>query len=71
MKADVIFGILIPFIGTPEGAACVVLMKKEFGRTVQRALTGFASGVMTPATKSNPCKFPFSRFGRGNFLLTP
>ena len=71
MKADGFFGILIPFIGTTAGAACVVLMKKESGRTVQRALTGFSSGVMTPATKRNPCKIPLFQFWEGEFSLNP
>jgi ZIP family zinc transporter len=43
-------GILIPFIGTALGSACVLFMKKELGRTVQRALTGFAGGVMVAAS---------------------
>ncbi len=43
-------GILIPFIGTALGSACVLFMKKELGRTVQRALTGFAGGVMVSAS---------------------
>lgn len=43
-------GILIPFIGTSLGSAFVFLMKKQLGRSVQRALTGFAAGVMTAAS---------------------
>ncbi|MBQ9468226.1 MAG: ZIP family metal transporter [Clostridia bacterium] len=50
MHLKVIEGIAIPFIGTALGAACVFLMKKELGRTVQRALTGFAGGVMVAAS---------------------
>ena len=44
------FGILIPFIGTTLGAACVFFMKKTLGKSVQRALTGFAAGVMVAAS---------------------
>lgn len=33
-------GLLIPFIGTSGGAACVFLLKNELGRNLQRALTG-------------------------------
>jgi len=47
---EAFYGILIPFLGTSLGAACVFLMKKEFHQTVQRALTGFAAGVMTAAS---------------------
>ncbi len=50
MKPDVIWGVLIPFIGTTAGAACVFFMKKTLGRQIQRALTGFAAGVMVAAS---------------------
>lgn len=43
-------GILIPFLGTSLGAACVFLMKKDMSIPVQRALTGFAGGVMVAAS---------------------
>ena len=38
---EAFFGILIPFIGTTLGAACVLFMK--------RSLAGFAAGVMVTA----------------------
>ncbi len=44
------YGILIPFLGTSLGAACVFFMKKAMGPFVQRALTGFAGGVMVAAS---------------------
>ena len=50
MRADLLPGLLIPFLGTTGGAACVLFMKKTLGRRVQRALTGFASGVMVAAS---------------------
>ena len=50
MWLKVIEGIAIPFIGTAHGAACVFFMKKQLGRMVQRALTGFAGGVMVAAS---------------------
>ncbi len=43
-------GLLIPFFGTVLGSACVFFMKKELSRSVQRALTGFAGGVMVAAS---------------------
>ncbi len=46
----VITGLLIPFIGTSAGAACVFFLKKDLKLGVQRALTGFAAGVMTAAS---------------------
>ncbi len=47
---EVFYGILIPFLGTSFGAACVFFMKKSLGDMVQRALTGFAAGVMVAAS---------------------
>lgn len=46
----VFYGILIPFMGTALGAACVFFMKKSLSELVQRALTGFAAGVMVAAS---------------------
>lgn len=50
MNINVFYGILIPFLGTSVGAACVIFMKKNLNAHVQRALTGFASGVMVAAS---------------------
>lgn len=47
---EVFWGILIPFLGTSLGAACVFFMKKSMSEIVQRALTGFAAGVMVAAS---------------------
>ena len=46
----VIIGLLIPFIGTAAGAACVFFLKNELKIGVQRALSGFAAGVMVAAS---------------------
>ena len=43
-------GILIPFLGTTLGAASVFFMKRTLRDGVQRALTGFAAGVMVAAS---------------------
>lgn len=42
--------IIIPFLGTSLGAACVFLFKNSIGNGMQRALNGFASGVMVAAS---------------------
>lgn len=47
---ETFIGIIIPFIGTTLGSAGVFFMKKELSSKVQRALTGFASGVMVAAS---------------------
>lgn len=46
----VLLGILIPFLGTALGAACVFFMKRDLGVQLKRALTGFAAGVMVAAS---------------------
>lgn len=50
MDNSIIAGLLIPFIGTTAGSACVFLMKREIRPSVRRALTGFAAGVMVAAS---------------------
>ena len=50
MEMNVTAGILIPFIGTALGSGLVFFMKKRLGTRIQRALTGFAAGVMTAAS---------------------
>ncbi len=47
---EAFYGILIPFLGTSLGAACVFFMRKTLSERVQRALTGFAAGVMVAAS---------------------
>lgn len=44
------YGIIIPFFGTVLGAACVFFMKKAMNDGLQRALSGFAAGVMVAAS---------------------
>ena len=48
--SEIFWGLFIPFLGTSLGAACVFFMRGEMNRTVQRGLTGFASGVMVAAS---------------------
>ena len=43
-------GLLMPFVGTSLGSACVFFMKGGFSPTLQKYLNGFASGVMTAAS---------------------
>ena len=43
-------GLLIPFVGTSLGAACVFFMKNNMKEMTTRALTGFAAGVMVAAS---------------------
>ena len=50
MPFEIWKGLWIPFIGTTLGAGCVFFMRRGLGTAVQRALTGFAAGVMTAAS---------------------
>lgn len=50
MQGEVIQGILIPFLGTALGAACVLFMKNTLNILLQRVITGFAAGVMVAAS---------------------
>lgn len=43
-------GILLPFLGTALGAGCVFFLRGEIKPLVQKALLGFASGVMVAAS---------------------
>ena len=48
--STLIMGLAIPFIGTAAGSACVFFLRKELSVSLQRALTGFAAGVMVAAS---------------------
>ena len=51
LQGDIMWQIIvIPFIGTALGAACVFLFNNSIGSETQRALNGFASGVMVAAS---------------------
>ena len=46
----VILGLMIPFFGTALGSGCVFFMRKSLSENVQKALSGFAAGVMVAAS---------------------
>ena len=65
------YGILIPFLGTTLGAACVFFLRRALGDRLQRALTGFAAGVMVAASVWNlliPAIDQSAALGRLSFL---
>ncbi len=71
MKSEIITGLALPFAGTALGSACVFFMKRRLGRSVRRALTGFASGVMVAASVWSlliPAMDQASDKGRFSFL---
>ena len=47
---NVAWMLLIPFLGTTLGAACVFFVKGALHAEISRALTGFAAGVMVAAS---------------------
>lgn len=50
MPVELWQGLLRPFAGTALGSACVIFLKNNLSDTLQRALTGFAAGVMVAAS---------------------
>lgn len=47
---EVFVGLMVPFLGTTLGSACVFFMKDKMNPKVQKMLLGFASGVMVAAS---------------------
>lgn len=47
---SIVLGLSLPLLGTVLGAAMVFFMKKEINQNIQKALLGFASGVMIAAS---------------------
>ena len=45
-----IWGLLIPFLGTTLGSGMVFLMKNKINKKIEKLLLGFASGVMIAAS---------------------
>ena len=69
--SEIVQEILIPFFGTTLGAACVFIMGGGLHEKVQRALIGFASGVMTAASVWSlliPAMEQAEQMGRRAFL---
>ena len=50
MNSGIVTGLLIPFAGTALGSAFVFFMQREMPSLLQKALLGFASGVMVAAS---------------------
>lgn len=50
MDLPIILGIIIPFLGTVIGSSLVFLLKDKLNNKVEKALLGFASGVMIAAS---------------------
>ena len=47
---NVALGLILPLVGTTMGAAMVFVLRREMGARLERALLGFAAGVMIAAS---------------------
>ncbi len=71
MTFKALSAVFLPFLGTVLGAACVFFLKGQLRRGIQRALTGFAAGVMVAASIWSlivPAMEQSAHFGRLAFL---
>ena len=71
MNMNIFLGLILPLIGTSAGAACVFVMRRQMNALVQKALLGFASGVMVAASVWSlliPAMEMSSALGRLSFL---
>ena len=59
--------LLIPLAGTTLGAASVFFLKKQFNPKLQKALMGFASGVMIAAAFWSLLEPAIEAYGDGDF----
>ena len=50
LSNEIVTGLIIPLLGTSAGGACVFFMKRGLDINIQKALTGFAAGVMVAAS---------------------
>ena len=50
ISKELVLGLLLPFFGTAAGGGMVFFMKGALNNSLQKALTGFAAGVMVAAS---------------------
>ena len=68
---NTLIGVMIPLLGTTLGAACVFFLRKELSSLAQKALPGFASGVMVAASVWSlliPCMDMSEHMGKFAFV---
>ena len=71
MPAEVILGILVPFLGTSLGATLAFVLRNNISNQLQKMLTGFAAGVMVAASfwsLLNPALESSEGMGKLSFL---
>ncbi len=47
---NIFIGVMLPFLGTAAGAACVFFLRNQISANLQRVFSGFAAGVMVAAS---------------------
>lgn len=67
MSFIVILSLFIPLVGTALGSAMVFFLKKELNPKIQKALMGFASGVMIAAAFWSLLSPAIESYGDGDF----
>ena len=67
MSYIVILSLFIPLVGTALGSAMVFFLKKELNPKIQKALMGFASGVMIAAAFWSLLSPAIESYGDGDF----
>ncbi len=67
MSFIVILSLFIPLVGTALGSAMVFFLKKELNPKIQKALMGFASGVMIAAAFWSLLSPAIESYGEGDF----
>lgn len=71
MYMSIAQGLLLPFLGTALGSACVFFMRRELSTELTKILSGFAAGVMVAASVWSlliPAMEQSSQMGRMAFV---
>ena len=63
----IVLALLIPLVGTTLGSASVFFLKKQFNPKLQKALMGFASGVMIAAAFWSLLEPAIESYEKGDF----
>ncbi len=70
MNLQAWIAVLLPLAGTTLGAGCVIFMRQSFHKTLERAMSGFAAGVMVAASVWS-LLIPSLQQGEGKFSFLP
>ncbi len=62
---EILIGLTIPFLGTLAGAALVLMLRNKISGMTNRAMLGFASGVMVAASFWSLLQPAFEQAGEG------